>query len=285
MADATWCCTVAASDGVGEAGGSLLHGYCCAIYLASTKADLCGRHRCLHRLRRARPKGRHGAEEGGLDAKASGLTVYREALHRGRSPRTQPLEAIDTAGRAVVVAGGTVVVSMLGLIIMRLQFLTGLAFGTSTAVLVAVLAAITLRSAMLGFVGTRIDRLSAHRRRARGAVVKEPMWHRWSRLLAAPGWSGGHGGAWCARSAGCTVPAMRLGRADTGNDAKGTTTHGPRPRDDGTARRRQLVVPIVGRPGRPSAVDRADSRRGVTVPRGRYDGGSSGYVRGVYIHA
>ena len=108
MADATWCCTVAASDGVGEAGGSLLHGYCCAIYLASTKvamgplrqtgiiipSPLAGPSQIsadgtVAFTDFAEPdlKGRHGAEEGGLDAKASGLTVYREALHRGRSPQ------------------------------------------------------------------------------------------------------------------------------------------------------------------------------------------------------
>ena len=72
---------------------------------------------------------------------------------------------MGTAGRAVVFAGCTVMISLLGLLLMGLSFLHGLALGTSTAVLVAVVAAVTLLPALLGFVGRRIDRLSVHRRR------------------------------------------------------------------------------------------------------------------------
>ena len=84
------------------------------------------------------------------------------------------------------------------------------------------------------------------------------MWHRWSRLLAAPGWSGGHGGAWCARSAGCTVPAMWFGSADTGNDAKG--------------RRRMVLVPATMELGErnwwfPSWVDRVAPRLSIERTR------------------
>ena len=60
---------------------------------------------------------------------------------------------MGTAGRAVVFAGCTVMISLLGMLLMRLSFLHGLALGTSTAVLIAVLAAVTLLPALLGFVG------------------------------------------------------------------------------------------------------------------------------------
>ena len=70
-----------------------------------------------------------------------------------------------TAGRSVVFAGVTVMISLLGLLLVRLSFLTGLAWGTATAVAVAVVAAITLLPALLSLVGTRIDKLHVGRRR------------------------------------------------------------------------------------------------------------------------
>ncbi|MCE9621773.1 MAG: MMPL family transporter [Actinomycetia bacterium] len=157
----------------------------------------------------------------GIDYSLFIVTRYREALRRSGDPLQATVEAIDTAGRAVVFAGLTVMISLLGMFLMRLSFLDGLALGTSTAVLVAVLAAITLLPASLGFVGHRIDKLSLHRRRQR---VGESGWHRWSRFVQRHP-------VVCA-SAGFAILgalvlpsfAMRLASADAGNDPAGTTT-------------------------------------------------------------
>ena len=157
----------------------------------------------------------------GIDYALFIVTRYREALRRTDDPLTATLEAIDTAGRAVVFAGVTVMISLLGMLLMGMSFLNGLALGTSTAVLVAVLAAITLLPAALGFAGRRIDRLSIHRRDRR---TGETGWHHWSRFVQR------HPVA-CALTGfallgALVVPSfmMRFASADAGNDPQGTTT-------------------------------------------------------------
>lgn len=65
--------------------------------------------------------------------------------------------AIDTAGRAVVFAGTTVVISLMGMLIMGVSFVTGLAVGAASVVTVTIVASITLLPALLGFAGNRIE--------------------------------------------------------------------------------------------------------------------------------
>ena len=65
--------------------------------------------------------------------------------------------AIDTAGRAVTFAGTTVVISLLGMLIMELSFVTGLAVGAAVVVLITMVASLTLLPALLGFAGERVE--------------------------------------------------------------------------------------------------------------------------------
>jgi RND superfamily putative drug exporter len=65
--------------------------------------------------------------------------------------------ALDTAGRAVLFAGTTVVISLLGMFLMGLAFVRGLAIGASITVLMTMLASITLLPALLGFAKHRIE--------------------------------------------------------------------------------------------------------------------------------
>jgi RND superfamily putative drug exporter len=130
---------------------------------------------------------------------------------------------MGTAGRAVVFAGCTVMISLLGLLLMRLSFLEGLALGTSTAVLVAVLGAVTLLPALLGVVGRRIDRLSVHRRRTRRAP-RETMAHRWARRVQRRPIVAVVAGAGALLLLAAPAFSMRLAVADAGNDPAGSTT-------------------------------------------------------------
>jgi RND superfamily putative drug exporter len=100
----------------------------------------------------------------GIDYALFIVNRFREALTR-QDHEGAVVEAISTAGRAVLFAGSVVVISLLGMILMRLDFVTGLAVGCSTAVAVAVAAALTLLPALLGFAGSNVNRLSIHRRR------------------------------------------------------------------------------------------------------------------------
>ena len=159
----------------------------------------------------------------GIDYALFIVTRYREALHRGATPHDAVMEAANTAGRAVVFAGGTVMVSLLGMILMGVKFFNGLAFGSSTAVLVAVLAASTLLPALLGVVGRRVELLSIHRKR-KVASLKETFWHRWGRFVQRHSKGFAIGGLVLLVTLSVPLLAMRQATADAGNDPKDSTT-------------------------------------------------------------
>ena len=93
----------------------------------------------------------------GIDYALFIVTRYRESIHEGRNTEDAAALAINTAGRAVLFAGTTVVISLLGMLTMRLSFVTGLAMGAATTVLMTMLASVTLLPALLGFVGDKLE--------------------------------------------------------------------------------------------------------------------------------
>ncbi len=93
----------------------------------------------------------------GIDYALFIVTRYRTALADGHAPIDAVGIAIDTAGRAVVFAGLTVVVSLLGMLLIGLAFITGLGVGAASTVAVTMVASITLLPALLGFVGPRVE--------------------------------------------------------------------------------------------------------------------------------
>ncbi|MCX6519993.1 MAG: MMPL family transporter [Actinobacteria bacterium] len=93
----------------------------------------------------------------GIDYALFIVTRYRENLRDGMEPEEATVEAADTAGRAVVFAGITVMISLLGLFVIGIEFVRGLAIAGATGVLMMMFAAITLLPALLGFVQRRID--------------------------------------------------------------------------------------------------------------------------------
>ncbi len=93
----------------------------------------------------------------GIDYALFIVTRYREHLHVTDDPEQSTVVAADTAGRAVLFAGVTVMISLLGMLLMGLRFVQGLAIAASITVGVMVLASLTLLPALLGFVGRRID--------------------------------------------------------------------------------------------------------------------------------
>ena len=93
----------------------------------------------------------------GIDYALFIVSRYREHLHAGDDPETATIAAVDSSGRAVIFAGLTVMISLLGLFIMGLSFVRGLAVAGATGVLVMMVASITLLPALLGFARERID--------------------------------------------------------------------------------------------------------------------------------
>ncbi len=96
----------------------------------------------------------------GIDYALFIVTRYRENLHKGMDPEHATVEAVDSSGRAVLFAGITVMISLLGLFAIGIEFVRGLAVAGATGVLVMMFAALTLLPALLGFVGTRIESTS-----------------------------------------------------------------------------------------------------------------------------
>ncbi|HEX5613872.1 MAG TPA: MMPL family transporter, partial [Acidimicrobiia bacterium] len=94
----------------------------------------------------------------GIDYALLIVTRHREQLHLGHTVRESVVIASDTAGRSVLFAGGTVVISLLGMLLMGVTFVQGLAVGAASVVAVTVLASLTLLPALLGFAGERIER-------------------------------------------------------------------------------------------------------------------------------
>jgi putative drug exporter of the RND superfamily len=93
----------------------------------------------------------------GIDYALFIVTRYRENLRKGHDTRAAVSVAIDTAGRAVLFAGTTVVISLLGMLLMNLGFVTGLAISAATVVAATMVASLTLLPALLGFAGSRVE--------------------------------------------------------------------------------------------------------------------------------
>ena len=93
----------------------------------------------------------------GIDYALFIVTRYREGIHAGRPPRQATVTAMDTAGRAVVFAGITVVVSLLGLLLIGIGWVTGLGIGVAVTVLATMVTSILLLPALLGFARERVE--------------------------------------------------------------------------------------------------------------------------------
>ena len=123
----------------------------------------------------------------GIDYSLFIVTRHRDGLKSGLSPEEAAVRALNTAGRAVLFAGGTVCIALLGLLVLRLGFLNGLSISSAMTVLIAMAAAVTLLPALFGFMGMRV--LSRRERRRlddHGAheVHGSGFWVRWAGLVA-----------------------------------------------------------------------------------------------------
>ncbi len=111
----------------------------------------------------------------GIDYALLIVTRYRSALHDGLTPQEAVGLALDTSGRAVLFAGLTVVISLLGMFLLNLDFMRSMSIGAVCAVLMTMLGSITLLPAMLGFVGHNIDRPKLGVPSPRG-LSRLPVW-------------------------------------------------------------------------------------------------------------
>jgi RND superfamily putative drug exporter len=161
----------------------------------------------------------------GIDYALLIVTRFRSALADGREPRAAVAEAVATAGRSALLAGGTVVISLFGLFFMGVSFLYGVALSASLAVLVATAASVTLVPAVLALLGRRVDRLripglGRSLRSDNGNTLSA----RWSRAIQRRPWAAAVAGAAVLLALAAPVLGLRFGFPDEGNDLPGTTT-------------------------------------------------------------
>src|SRR5215213_1405857 len=151
----------------------------------------------------------------GIDYALLILTRYRTAVQEGLTRRKANVVAMTTAGHSVIVAGISVVIALMGLFIMRLPYLYGVALAASLTVLVVLAATVTLLPAVVGLLGKGIDALHIP---GLGRPPKDPdrtPSARWARaivrrpvlaVLAAP------------------LTGIRFGFPDAGNNREAATT-------------------------------------------------------------
>ncbi len=163
----------------------------------------------------------------GVDYALFIVTRYRQGLQRGKEKEQAIVDAVDTSGRAVMFAGVTVCIALLGMFALGVSFLYGVAIAASLAVLATVVASLTLLPALLGFMGTRVLGRKARRRLAGGQLTtsdESPGWARWAgQLRARPAFIAG---AAALLMLALAIPffSMRLGSSDSGSDPSSSTT-------------------------------------------------------------
>jgi len=165
----------------------------------------------------------------GVDYALFIVTRYRRGLQSGLDPERSAVQALNTSGRAVLFAGGTVCIALLGLLTVGLGFLNGLAVPAAITVVCTVLAAVTLLPALFGVLGLRVlSRRQRRRLRADGpdrARSGSGMWARWSRTAAR--FPAVLAAAAVAVMVVVSIPVLhlRLGASDFSNDPTSSHTY------------------------------------------------------------
>ncbi|MFF6993634.1 MMPL family transporter [Streptomyces sp. NPDC008313] len=163
----------------------------------------------------------------GIDYALFIVTRHRRGILRGESPEDAAVTALNTSGRAVLFAGGTVCIALAGMLVMNLRFLDGVVIGTSLTVVLSVLAAVTLLPALLGLLGTRV--LSRRQRRALAAhgprtQAASGIAARWSATVERQPRSVAVLAVVVMAVLALPLLSLRLGTTDQGNDKEATTT-------------------------------------------------------------
>ncbi len=158
----------------------------------------------------------------GIDYSLFITSRHRQNLLDGLDPEDAAARAVGTAGSAVVFAGATVVIALAGLAVVGIPFLTVMGLAASATVAVAVLVAITLQPALLGFAGLRVMPRKQRGTDRDPAATRPGFGFRWAYVVTR--WRVPFIVAGVLLLGGLAVPAaqMRLALPDAGTAAQGT---------------------------------------------------------------
>ncbi|MFD6287749.1 MMPL family transporter [Streptomyces sp. NPDC060205] len=163
----------------------------------------------------------------GIDYALFIVTRHRRGILRGMEPEESAVTALNTSGRAVLFAGGTVCIALAGMLVMNMRFLDGVVVATSLTVVLSVLAAITLLPALLGLLGMRVlSRKQRRRLAAEGPESEEAsgLAARWSAYVQKRPRTIAAGALVVMMVLALPVLSIRLGATDQGNHQDSTTT-------------------------------------------------------------
>jgi len=152
----------------------------------------------------------------GIDYALFIVTRYREGLAEGLSVEDAVIDAVNTSGRAVIFAGITVIISLLGLFVMGLAFARGLAIGAVIGVLFMAVLVVTA----LSFAIKPMRRHIPHRT----PKAKElTFWYRWSRFIQRRPWTAALSATAVLLILSAPLASIRLGFGDNGNAPESET--------------------------------------------------------------
>jgi RND superfamily putative drug exporter len=162
----------------------------------------------------------------GIDYALFIVTRYREAYRaNGGDVRAAVELAMNTAGRAILFAGATVVIALLGMFALGVSLLNGVAIAASLGVLLVLAASLTLLPAMLMLTGKRVGRVRSRGRRARPQQSGGGFWLRWVGVIQRRPLSAAVASTVLLLVLAAPLLGLRLGQNDAGSDPAGQTTH------------------------------------------------------------
>ncbi|WP_225993942.1 MMPL family transporter [Actinomadura rudentiformis] len=215
----------------------------------------------------------------GIDYALFIVTRYREGLAEGRDPEDATVTAIATAGRAVLFAGVTVVIALMGLFVMQQKLLNGVAVAAGVTVLMTMVTAVTLLPALLGFTGRNIDRL-----RVPGlGRARRPLAERWARTVQRRPVVAGLAASVVLLVLAAPALSMRLSLPDSStqpHDTSGYASHRILSEGFGAGTAAPLVVVVQGGDARKvaDAVRETPGLAAVQPPLASKDGAASVFV-------
>ena len=163
----------------------------------------------------------------GIDYALFIVTRHRNNIKSGMTPQDAAASALNSAGRAVLFAGTTVCIALLGMLVLRVGYVSGLGIAAAITVLFTVAAAVTLLPALLGVLGMRVLSRRERRRLAAHGPVRDSASTWWARLA---GYIQRHPAKLAAAATAAMIVlaipvlSLRLGSSDAGNDPAATTT-------------------------------------------------------------
>ncbi|WP_037677687.1 MMPL family transporter [Streptomyces griseus] len=163
----------------------------------------------------------------GIDYALFIVTRHRRGLKRGLPVAEAVTDAVATTGRAVVFAGATVCIALLGMLILRLNFLNGVAIAASLTVVLTVAASVTMLPALLSFIGMRaLSRRERRRLEEHGPEPELPTGFaaRWSAFVERHPKVLGTVAVVVIAVLALPTFSLRLGTSDQGNNPRSSTT-------------------------------------------------------------